>query len=113
MILYLNYSSRNLQLNRYLVNGDGLNVRIVRVGNIMARYSAGLFQKTFDTNAFLGELRAIKNIQAITEDMNNDEIEMSLIDYVAKATLALAKTPNECRVFNCVNPNIIMTSSKL
>ncbi len=113
MILYLNYSSRNLQLNRYLVNGDGLNVRIVRVGNIMARYSGGLFQKNFDTNAFLGELRAIKNIQTITEDMNNDEIEMSPIDYVAKATLALAKTPNESRVFNCVNPNIIVTSSKL
>ncbi len=113
MILYLNYSSRNLKLKWYLVNGDGLNARIVRVGNIMARYSGGLFQKNFDTNAFLGELRAIKNIQAITEDMNNDEIEMSLIDYVAKATLALAKTPNECRVFNCVNPNIIVTSSKL
>ena len=45
--------------------------------------------------------------------MNNDEIEMSPIDYVAKATLALAKTPNESRVFNCVNPNIIVTSSKL
>ena len=117
--LYYNQDLTNKYINskflaermvlEYAVNG--LNARIVRVGNLMARYSDGLFQKNFDTNAFLGELRAIKNIHAITEDMNSDEIEMSPIDYVAKATLALAKTPKECRVFNCVNPNKIYNSN--
>ncbi len=116
--LYYNQDLTNKYINskflaermvlEYAVNG--VNARIVRVGNLMARYSDGLFQKNFDTNAFLGELRAIKNIQAITEEMNNEEIEMSPIDYVAKAILALAKTPKECRVFNCVNPNSIYNS---
>ena len=32
---------------------------------------------------------------------------MSPIDYVANAILALSKTPVKCRVFHCVNPNMI------
>ena len=39
--------------------------------------------------------------------MSGDEVEMSPIDYVAKIVLALSKTPEECRVFNCQNNNII------
>ena len=85
----------------------GLDVKIVRVGNLMSRYSDGLFQKNYQTNAFLNNIRSIKNIHAISNAMSRDEVEISPIDYVAKAVLTLAKTPEKCRVFNSLNNNII------
>ena len=85
----------------------GLSVKIMRVGNLMSRYSDGVFQKNYDTNAFLNNLKALKNLKAITSTMANEKIDMSQIDYVAKGILALCKTPEECRVFHCMNNHLI------
>ena len=84
-----------------------LDVKIVRIGNLMGRYRDGLFQKNYDSNAFLSNIKSIKNIQTISDSMNNGNVEISPIDCTAKAILALAKTPNKSRVFNCQNPNFI------
>ncbi|WP_407432545.1 amino acid adenylation domain-containing protein [Methanobrevibacter sp.] len=86
---------------------NGLDVKIIRIGNLMGRYRDGVFQKNYDTNAFLSNVKSIKNIQAISNSMYNAKIEMSPIDWTAKAILKLAKTPKECRVFNCQNNNFI------
>ena len=43
----------------------------------MARYHDGLFQKNYDTNAFMNNIKAIENIQAITHNMYEEEVEMS------------------------------------
>ena len=86
---------------------NGVHAKVVRVGNLMGRYSDGVFQQNYDTNAFLNNIKAVKNIKAISNAMSRDEVEMSPIDYVAKAVLKLSKTPEECRVFNCQNNNII------
>ena len=40
---------------------NGLDVKIIRVGNLMGRYSDGLFQKNYDTNAFLSNIKSIRN----------------------------------------------------
>ena len=89
---------------------DGLDVKIVRVGNLMGRYRDGLFQKNYDTNAFLANIKSIKNIQAISASMYNEAEEMSPIDCTAKAIIALSKTPQKCRVFNCQNNNDLLNS---
>jgi amino acid adenylation domain-containing protein len=89
---------------------DGLDVKIVRVGNLMSRYRDGLFQKNYDTNAFLANIKSIKNIQAISSSMYNEAEEMSPIDCTAKAIIALSKTPQKCRVFNCQNKNELLNS---
>ena len=86
---------------------SGLNVKIIRVGNLMGRYSDGTFQKNFDTNAFLNNIKAIKNLKATIPAMSEDLVELSPIDYVAKATLALAKTPKESIVFHAVSDKLI------
>ncbi|WP_458402649.1 amino acid adenylation domain-containing protein [Methanobrevibacter sp.] len=88
---------------------SGLNVKIIRVGNLMARYSDGVFQKNFDTNAFLNNIKAIKNLKATTPEISNEIVELSPIDYVAKATLTLAKTPKESVVFHAVSDKVIPT----
>lgn len=76
----------------------------------MARYSDGVFQKNYDTNAFLNNIRAIKNIKATIPEISEDVVELSPIDYVAKATLALSKTPKESRIFHAVSDKWIPTS---
>lgn len=76
----------------------------------MARHSDGVFQKNFDTNAFLNNIKAIKNLKATIPAISEDMVELSQIDYVAKATLALAKTPKESIVFHAESDKLIPTS---
>ena len=89
---------------------SGLNTKIIRVGNLMARHSDGTFQRNFDTNAFLNNIKAIKNLKATIPAISEDMVELSQIDYVAKATLALAKTPKESTVFHAESDKLIPMS---
>ena len=88
---------------------SGLCVKIVRVGNLMARYDDGVFQRNYDTNAFLNNIKALKNLKAITPQLASEIVELSPIDYVAKAIIALSKTPNESRIFHAVSDKLIST----
>ena len=76
----------------------------------MGRYSDGMFQKNFETNAFLNNIKAIKNLHATIAPISEELVELSPIDYVAKATLALAKTPKESTVFHAVSDKLIPNS---
>ncbi len=86
---------------------NGLDVKVIRVGNLMGRYSDGLFQKNYNTNAFLANIKSIKNLQNVSNFIYDAKMEISPIDCTAKAIITLAKTPKECRVFNCQNNNLI------
>lgn len=86
---------------------SGVDVKIIRIGNLMGRYSDGIFQKNYDTNAFLSNIKSLKNLQSISNSMYNGKIELSPIDCTARAIVTLIKTPRECRVFNCQNKNFI------
>ena len=85
----------------------GLSVKIIRVGNLMSRYSDGMFQRNYDTNAFLNNIKTIKKLGAMNPTMANEKVDMSQIDYVAKGILALSKTPEKSRVFHCMNNHYI------
>lgn len=85
----------------------GLSVKVIRVGNLMSRYSDGVFQKNYDTNAFLNNIKTIKKLGAMNPAMANEKVDMSQIDYVAKGILALCKTPDKSRVFHCMNNHYI------
>ena len=85
----------------------GLSVKIMRLGNLMGRYSDGVFQKNYDTNAFLNNLKAINKLKAINTVMADSQTDMSQIDCVAKGILELSKTPEKSRVFHCMNNRYI------
>ena len=118
------YNERTLYYEQYLENKylsskflaerlvleaatKGLSVKIIRLGNLMSRHSDGLFQKNYDTNAFLNNIKTIKKLKAITPIMANEENDMSQIDYVAKGVLELCRTPEKSRVFHCLNNHYI------
>ncbi|WP_407416359.1 amino acid adenylation domain-containing protein [Methanobrevibacter sp.] len=79
---------------------DDLSVKIMRVGNLMARSDDGEFQLNFDTNGFINRLKAFVTIGKIPYSMLSDADELSPIDVTAKSIVELSKTPKECVVFH-------------
>lgn len=79
---------------------DGLDVKIMRVGNLMARSSDSEFQINFETNGFINRLKAFVTIGKMPYSMLMNNVEFSPVDITAKAILNLAKTPKECCVFH-------------
>ena len=79
---------------------DDLNVKIMRVGNLMARSSDSEFQINFETNGFVNRLKAFVTIGKMPYSMLMNNVEFSPIDVTAKAIVNLSKTPKECTVFH-------------
>ena len=86
---------------------NGLDAKIMRVGNLMARASDGEFQMNFRTNGFLSRLNAYHLIGYIPYNAMISSCEFAPIDFTAKAVLLLAKTPEKCRVFHPYNDHDI------
>ena len=86
---------------------DGLDVKIMRAGNLMARSSDSEFQINFESNGFINRLKAFVNIGKMSYDMIDSPVEFSPIDTTAKSIIELAKTPKECTVFHAYNPHNI------
>ena len=79
---------------------DDLDVKIMRVGNLMARSSDSEFQINFETNGFINRLKAFITLGKIPYSMLMNKVEFSSIDTTAKSIIALSKTPKECTVFH-------------
>ncbi|RAP44129.1 MAG: hypothetical protein BZ135_08700, partial [Methanosphaera sp. rholeuAM6] len=82
---------------------DDLDVKIMRVGNLMARSSDSEFQINFESNGFINRLKAFVTIGKIPYSMLSNNVEFSQIDITAKSIIELAKTPKECVVFHPYN----------
>lgn len=82
---------------------EGADVKIMRVGNLMARDLDGEFQINFASNNFLSRLKAYHCVGAIPYEAMGAKAEFAPIGYTALAVLQLAKTPEKCRVFHPYN----------
>ena len=85
----------------------GLTAKIMRYGNLAPRYSDGEFQANFNTNSAMGELRAYAALGCAPFDELDRVSEFSPIDMVAKATVALSRTPKNCTVFHAITDQYI------
>ena len=81
----------------------GMNVKIMRVGNLSPRDTDGLFQMNFRTNTSMGRIKAAYVLGVHTYSSMRTEIEFSPIGNCAEAILLLASTPKECVVFHPFN----------
>ena len=80
---------------------------MIRVGNLMARDSDGIFQINFRTNGFISRLRAYAALHEMPYEIMLQRAEFSPIDITAKAIVALASAPKECCLFNCYNNHTV------
>ncbi|MDR2578930.1 MAG: amino acid adenylation domain-containing protein [Chitinispirillales bacterium] len=82
---------------------NGLDAKIMRVGNLMARNKDGEFQINARENSFLGRLRAYHTIGCFPYSAYNNLTELAPIDSTTAAVLLLAETSESCRVFHPYN----------
>ena len=86
---------------------DGLDAKIMRLGNLMGRHLDGEFQVNFRSNAFIRTLASYKSIGAMPYSIMNASTDFSEIDMTARAILLLAGTPKEFTVFHPVNNHVV------
>ena len=65
----------------------GLRAKILRYGNLAARYSDGEFQANFNTNSAMGNLRAYAALGCASYEHLGDTMEFSSIDAAAAASV--------------------------
>ena len=86
---------------------QGLDGKIMRLGNLMGRHSDGEFQVNFRSNAFIRSLASYKAIGAVPYAMLNAGTDFSEIDMTARAILLLSGTDRAFTVFHPVNNHTV------
>ena len=86
---------------------EGLDGKVIRVGNLMSRNSDGEFQINFITNGFLRSLRGYKAIGKFPMGGMHEIAELSPIDSTALAVLKLVQTDRRFTVFHACNSHHI------
>ena len=79
---------------------EGMSGKVIRVGNLMGRYSDGEFQTNNRTNAFINGLRGFVNIGKCPISHSTDPMGFSPIDCTAKAVVLLAGTNDKFTAFH-------------
>lgn len=81
----------------------GLHAKVMRVSNLAPRFTDGMVQINYTTNNILSTLKAYQTLRKASYDMIGVPMEFSPIDYVARAILTLAQTPEDCICFILTN----------
>lgn len=85
----------------------GLNAKIIRIGNLMPRYSDYQFQINYLDNGFLSMFKAFKHLGMVPEGLLGESIELSPVDGIAKTIFLLADTNDKFNVYHSFNNNSI------
>lgn len=104
--VYVNskYEAEKIVLN-YLSNG--LTGKILRIGIVSGRYSDGFFQKNISENAFYNRIKSIISLKTLSENMLDQQIEFTPVDYCAKAIVLLSRSSlGENKIYHLYNHNL-------
>ena len=85
----------------------GLDAKIMRVGNLMARHTDGEFQINFRSSGFMRRLRGYKMLEAFPMSMMYAPVEFSEIGMTAEAILRLSGTDSKFTVFQPCNNHLV------
>lgn len=86
----------------------GLKANIFRLGNLMARFCDGVFQKNKFDNAYYTRLLAFAKIAYLPSDLKTQQLEFSPIDETAQAIIKLLMIPNlENNIFHIFSNKLI------
>ena len=103
--VYSKYLAEKLVLDA--IEEKGLDAKIIRMGNLTARYKDGEFQINFKTNNFMNTLKAYVALGCFPVQEMDEMDEFSPIDEVAKATVLLSGTNREFTVFHAYNSHLV------
>lgn len=86
---------------------DGLDVKIIRVGNLMSRQKDGEFQINSVTNNFMRSLKGYKVLGEFPISSLDQYTDFSPIDETAKTILLLGQVPKKFTVFHSFNSHTV------
>lgn len=86
---------------------DGLDVKIIRVGNLMSRQKDGEFQINSITNNFMRSLKGYKVLGEFPISSLDQYTDFSPIDETAKTILLLGQVPKKFTVFHSFNSHTV------
>lgn len=89
------------------IKEKGLYAKIFRVGNIVGRYSDGLFQQNIEENAFYNKIKVIIKTESVGKDILKMPIDMSPVDITSLAIIKLIKSEDERIIYNVQTQNQI------
>lgn len=100
------YTSSKFEAERIILSNmvEGLNAKIIRLGNITNRFSDGTFQINPDENAFAGRLKSFINLKNIPDYLQALPLEFTPVDLCAKAIVyILQNNIKEFSVYHLYN----------
>ena len=83
---------------------EGLNAKIMRLGNLQGRTGDGEFQINLQKNAFARNIKAYAAIGMASAELRGGSVNITPVDETAKAVLLLAGLPESRAVFHVINP---------
>lgn len=114
------YKNQELYNNVYLItkllaeteiientHSNNINAKIFRLGNIMPRYSDGMFQYNKLDNAFINRLNSLIHIGKLPNNYKNYTVELSPVDFCSRAILTLLSNKDNQTIYHINNPNTI------
>ena len=100
------YTRSKFEAESYVLNAiaKGLDGYILRMGNLMPRYSDGVFQENILDNAFTNRFTSFIRIGIIPDYFLHEKIELTPVDYAAKAIYELITHPTyRNKIFHLYN----------
>ncbi len=92
---------------------EGVKVNIYRIGNLTWRTSDGKFQINGDDNGFIGRIRALCKLNAVTEELDRYPVDLTPVDECAKAFVTLVFSNRLNEIYHLYNPNTLSISDVL
>nr|MCR5502821.1 SDR family oxidoreductase [Lachnospiraceae bacterium] len=111
--LYIGQEIRNQYiLSKYMAEyaalraaiDQGIEVKIMRVGNLQGRISDGEFQVQKKTNAFTRQLLGYAQVGYVPQSLYDSSVNFSPVDEVARMIVALSRMPKKYSVFHVYPP---------
>ena len=84
---------------------EGLDAKIIRVGNLMSRNKDGEFQINSNSNSFIRSLRSYVALKVFPKSLLEKKVDFSPIDETAKSILLLSALNKKFVVFHSFNSN--------
>ena len=98
------FEAEKIILNEVL---NGLDAQILRIGNIVNRYSDGKFQINTSENAFAQRIKSFIEIGAFPEYALYHAIDLTPVDLCAEAIIKILNYNSCCTVLHVYNTNLL------
>lgn len=100
------YISTKLEAEKLIIEkikSNEINANILRVGNLMNRYSDNLFQDNKNSNAFQNKMKEIIKIKSVPKEIINFSFDLTPVDLCAKAVVKLILFEKYDNVYHVLN----------